>query len=458
MLTNISYTGAALGNLSFGWDNDKNKASESITGTMSGYHDEDRLINWEGDDTNLDQSWDLWLVGDWDTFTENRSTQTRVHGDAHELLSAASQSVTHGVKGNMTVIPAVLRPGSDPLILSWDLDNRLVSAGVGNNSTDDVRYQRDALGRRVARDDGTTDTIFIQNGQQTIADCTSGTAATSPTYTYVYASYIDEPVVRDGTGGLRYYHRTQQYSITALTDSSGVIKERYAYDAYGTPTITDASGTARTTTAEGNRYLFTGREYDDVTDTYHYRARIYLSRIGRFGSRDPIGYFDGLNRYRAYFGLNSVDPLGLWTCKTTVTKKQSSSARGISLTPSGSGTNPGMEGIEFTDEILCECKTVVTTIKNCKRYIKYTDCDGNRAFKTEFKNSKTVVPTIVRKRKRQVRTKLSQLNITIIPLPGNGSIGITIKDIHPDDKLRSENRCKVVCNSVWNPPRRRGSR
>jgi hypothetical protein len=94
----------------------------------------------------------------------------------------------------MTSIPAVLRPGSDPLTMTWDFDNRLSSADVDNDSTDDVTYQFDALGRRVRRDDCTSDTVFLQSGQQTIADYPSGTAATSPTYTYVYASYIDEPV------------------------------------------------------------------------------------------------------------------------------------------------------------------------------------------------------------------------------------------------------------------------
>ena len=212
-LSGISYTGASIGNLSYGWDENKNKTSETIAGTMSnygfsvgssGYDDEDRLVNWQRSDSNLDQSWTLSLVGDWDDFTENSSTQYRTHGDAHELLTAASQSVSHDVKGNMTSIPAVLRPGSDPLALTWDFDNHLVSADVDNDSTADVTYEWDALGRRVSRDDGTTVSVYVQSGQQTIADYTAGTAATSPTYTYVYASYIDEPVVRDGSGGLRY--------------------------------------------------------------------------------------------------------------------------------------------------------------------------------------------------------------------------------------------------------------
>ncbi|QDV45610.1 tRNA3(Ser)-specific nuclease WapA precursor [Stieleria neptunia] len=212
----------------------------------------------------------------------------------------------------MTVIPVILRPGSDPLTLTWDFDNRLVSADVDNDSTDDVFYEWDALGRRVARDNGTTVSIYVQNGQQTVADYTSGTAATNPTYNDVYASYIDEPVVRDGTGGLRYYHRTQQYSVTALTDSSGAIKERYAYDAYGGLSVFDGSGTARTATAEGNRYTYTGREHDDVLDLYHYRARMYDPIAGRFCSRDPIGYRGGgFNTYVAYYVPTQVDPTGL---------------------------------------------------------------------------------------------------------------------------------------------------
>ncbi|QDV47415.1 tRNA3(Ser)-specific nuclease WapA precursor [Stieleria neptunia] len=100
-------------------------------------------------------------------------------------------------------------------------------------------------------------------------------------YDDVYASYIDEPVVRDGTGGLRYYHHTQQYSVNALTDSSGAIKERYTHDAYGGLSIFDGSGTARTTTAEGNRYSYTGREWDEELGLYHFRVRMYDAMVGR---------------------------------------------------------------------------------------------------------------------------------------------------------------------------------
>ncbi|MEM6470525.1 MAG: RHS repeat-associated core domain-containing protein [Planctomycetota bacterium] len=325
-LASIGYTGAAIGNLTYGWDANKNKTSEGIAGTMSGYgfdvgtsgyDDEDRLVNWERDDTNLDQSWSLSLVGDWSSYTENGSTQNRTHGPTHELLTAATQVIEHDAKGNMTLIPGVLRPSGVTMNLTWDFDNRLSTADIDNDSTVDVTYKWDALGRRVFRDDGTAASVYVQNGQQTVADYTSGTAASSPTYNYVYASYIDEPVLRTGTGGDRYYHRGQQYSITALTDGTGAIQERYAYDAYGGLSVFDGVGAVGTATAEGNRYTYTGRELDEDLDLYHYRARMYDPVAGRFYGRDPIAFSGsrwGLYEFVSGVPTRGIDPSGLLAC------------------------------------------------------------------------------------------------------------------------------------------------
>ena len=319
-LASIAFTGAPVGNLTYGWDDNKNKTSEGISGTLSGfgfdvgttgYDDEDRLVNWQRTDNNLDQSWNLSLVGDWNSHTENASVQARTHGPTHEMLTVAGQALQHDAQGNQTMVPAVLRPGSDPLAMKWDFENKLMGADTDADGIHDVTYQFDAMGRRVARDDGTTSTVFVQSGQQTISDYTLGTAAASPIYTYVFASYIDEPVMRGGTGGLRYYHRGQQFSINAMTNGGGSVVERYAYTAYGTPTITDSAGVVQAVSSEGNRYLYTGREWDEELSLYHYRARMYDSRSGRFVSRDPIGYLDGHSLYRAYFGLDELDPSGL---------------------------------------------------------------------------------------------------------------------------------------------------
>jgi RHS repeat-associated protein len=151
--------------------------------------------------------------------------------------------------------------------------------------------------------------------QQTIADYPVGGAASTPTYRYVYASYIDEPVVRKGagTGGtILYYHRNHQYSITAVTTSTGSIAERYAYTAYGQPTILDASASVLSSSAINNRYTYTGREWDATLGLHHFRARWMSPSAGRFLSRDPIGYIDGLNLFANYLSLAFTDADG--TC------------------------------------------------------------------------------------------------------------------------------------------------
>ena len=73
------------------------------------------------------------------------------------------------------------------------------------------------------------------------------------------------------SNGKRCYQSNQQYSITALTDATGTISERYAYDAYGKLTVLDGSGTVLSGSAYGNRYTYTGREWDFELGLYHYR-------------------------------------------------------------------------------------------------------------------------------------------------------------------------------------------
>jgi RHS repeat-associated protein len=96
--------------------------------------------------------------------------------------------------------------------------------------------------------------------------------------------------MRGGSGGLRYYHRNQQYSITAVSDGGGSVVERYAYSAYGQVSFADASGTVQTASVSNNRYTYTGREWDEGLSLYHYRARMYDAVSGRFCGRDPVEY------------------------------------------------------------------------------------------------------------------------------------------------------------------------
>jgi RHS repeat-associated protein len=307
-------------------DANKNKTSEGFGGTISGYgftsagttyDDEDRLTGYARTNGTFTQSWNLTKVGDWTSVTTNGTAQNRTHGPTHGLLTAGGQSLATDPKGNITLLSLNLTPQSSPLALQWDFDNKLRSADLGNNSSVDVNFQYDALGRRVARTGTGGSVVYVQHDQQTIADYPVGGVATTPTNRYVYASYIDEPVVRKaaGTSGtIHYYHRNQQYSITAMTTSSGAVAERYAYTAYGQPTILNASGTVLTSSAVGNRYTYTGREWDETLGLHHFRARWMSPLAGRFLGRDPIGYSGSEWALYEFLHSNSqklLDPSGL---------------------------------------------------------------------------------------------------------------------------------------------------
>ena len=188
------------------------------------------------------------------------------------------------------------------------------SVDVNADSSVDMEYKYDALGRRVARVGSSGSLVYVQADQQTIADYGVGDAPSLPLYRYVYASYVDEPVVRKevGTSGtVHYFHRNQQYSIYALTTAAGAIAERYAYTAYGQPTILSAAAAVLTSSAINNRYTYTAREWDNTIGLHHFRARWMSGLTGRFLTRDPIGYVQSRSLYDANrLGSGAEQPPG----------------------------------------------------------------------------------------------------------------------------------------------------
>jgi RHS repeat-associated protein len=124
----------------------------------------------------------------------------------------------------------------------------------------------------------------------------------------------------DRPGQTYYYHQNAMWSPLALTDASGNVVERYAYDVYGNVSILDPSysplppnswGTPHS--AVSNFWLFTGRQLDEESGLYFYRARYYDGFKGRFLQRDPVGYGEGMNLYEYVQSSppNHTDPSGL---------------------------------------------------------------------------------------------------------------------------------------------------
>jgi RHS repeat-associated protein len=125
--------------------------------------------------------------------------------------------------------------------------------------------------------------------------------------------------MRAGNYDCYYYAHNHLYSPVAVLDivyGNGTVLERYDYDAYGATHIMDASYTARTASAVGNPYSFTGRELDTLDSgnlkTMHYRTRSYNSIMGRFTENDPFGFINSLNLYEYAISnpLFHIDPYG----------------------------------------------------------------------------------------------------------------------------------------------------
>ncbi len=95
------------------------------------------------------------------------------------------------------------------------------------------------------------------------------------------------PSPNEATTATWRYQSNQQYSITAVTTSSGSVAERYTY---------------------------TGREWDATLELYHFRARWMTGLAGRLMGRDPIGFEGsewGLYEFIDNRPLEDLDPLGL---------------------------------------------------------------------------------------------------------------------------------------------------
>ncbi len=219
-----------------------------------------------------------------------------------EFLAGTTTSYTYDNNGN--TLSRI--QNTDKVFYEWHFENRLIAADTDGNGSVDVRNSYDADGIRVSQIVAGKETRFLvdsvrpyaqvlleyQPGGQIVAANNYGTAMISQTRGGATSFYF-----ADGLGSTR-----------ALTNASGIVTDRYSYDAFGR--LLSQTGTTV------NSYLFAGQQRDSTLGMDYLRARFLNPETGRFASADPFSGLLGDPRtlhkymYAAQNPVNLIDPSG----------------------------------------------------------------------------------------------------------------------------------------------------
>ena len=121
---------------------------------------------------------------------------------------------------------------------------------------------------------------------------------------YVYLGNQLLAMIKPGDA-VYYYHNDHLGTPRVLTDATGTIAWKAAYNPFGEATIS--------VQAVENPFRFPGQYYDPETGLHYNYFRYYDPTTGRYVTPDPIGLEGGINLF-VYVGnnpLNWIDPFGL---------------------------------------------------------------------------------------------------------------------------------------------------
>jgi RHS repeat-associated protein len=175
----------------------------------------------------------------------------------------------------------------------YDAANRLVSASGEGGQTQSTQplaqFVYDGLGRCVKRTlSGVGATVFVYDGWKPIGEFDNWGYFQAWN---VYGPGPDEILLRqkDKIGYTRFL-LDRHGNVAFLVDNDGVVREKYTYDVFGHPRVTDGNGAnARLWSNYEHCFMFQGHEYISELGLYDFRNRFYHPQLGRFIQSDPIG-------------------------------------------------------------------------------------------------------------------------------------------------------------------------
>ncbi len=247
----------------------------------------------------------------------NRTNTGYQTGSNNRLLSDGLYNYEYDNEGNRTKRTSIAT--GEVTEYTWDYRNRLtqvVTKDTAGNVIKSADYTYDVFDRRIAKSvdpDGAGSALatverYVYDGDN-IALVFDGNGTSS--HRYLYGSGVDSFLADENASGqVLWALSNNQGTVRDLVDSTGTIQNHITYDSFG-------QITTQTNTAVDFRFGYTGRELDQETGQYYYRARYYDAGVGRFISEDPIGFTAGdanLYRYVGNSPLNATDPSGNdWT-------------------------------------------------------------------------------------------------------------------------------------------------
>jgi len=166
------------------------------------------------------------------------------------------------------------------------------------NGTNTYVYRYDGLGNRLVRIENSVEKRYVGGLAETDA---SGNI----TAYYVYGLGLISKITPSNQS--YFYHFDGIASNIGISDSSGNMVNKYAYDAFGKVLNQEE--------AIPNSFKYVGQfgVMDEGNGIFYLRARYYDPEVGRFISKDPIGFLGGLNvfTYVENDPIDLIDPLGL---------------------------------------------------------------------------------------------------------------------------------------------------
>ncbi|MEM6780205.1 MAG: RHS repeat-associated core domain-containing protein, partial [Planctomycetota bacterium] len=185
---------------------------------------------------------------------------------------------------------------------SYDYRNRLTTVVIQSDegiTETVVEFVYDAFDRKIIRRIDGEAQATVYDGHRVWADFAADGSVMAK---YLHgAEAVDHLLARDRPGeGTTWYLQDRLFSVRDLVDSDGKIISSIDYDSFG-------NITSETNPDAGDRFKFTGREWEAAIGLYDYRARHYDPKTGRFLSEDSLGLIAGDANFYRYVGNNPVD-------------------------------------------------------------------------------------------------------------------------------------------------------